>query len=232
MIESVTDHAMVMLEPDGTIVLVEPGRRTALRLHGRGGARTEHLDVRARRAAPEEDELADLRFAIEHGPAEGEGWRLRKDGSRFWGHLVTTPVRDEQGQLVGLARVTRDLTERREAARLVAQRARQQAASRSSGMRALAHAEPEPLMDEAAHIVARTLDLSLSALFLVLDESVPLESASMRLAYGTGWAPGLVGTLEVAPEPGSLLWYSLVEGSPVVVPEASRPRSVRRCPRC
>ena len=44
----------------------------------------------------------------------------------------------------------------------------------------------------------------------------------MRLAYGTGWTPGLVGTLEVAPEPGSMLWYSLVEGGPMVVmPEAS-----------
>jgi len=222
MIDSVTDHAMVMLEADGTIVSWNPG---AERLYGYTDS--EALGQNISMFTPEElrrgeDELADLRFAIEHGPAEGEGWRMRKDGSRFWCHLVTTPVRDEQGQLVGLARVTRDLTERREAARLVAQRARQQAALAELGMRALAHAEPEPLMDEAAHIVARTLDLSLSALFLVLDESVPLESASLRLAYGTGWTPGLVGTLEVPPEPGSMLWYSLVEGGPMIVmPEAS-----------
>ena len=56
---------------------------------------------------------------------------------------------------------------------------------------------------------------------LLLDESDPLESASMRLAYGTGWASGLVGSLEIPPDPGSLLWYSLVDGSPVVVAEAA-----------
>ena len=222
MLESVIDHAMVMLEPDGTIVFWNPG---AERLFGYTDS--EALGQNISMFTPdekrrEEDVTADLRFAIVHGPAEGEGWRVRKDGSRFWDHFVTTPVLDEEGQLVGLARVSRDLTERRNAAGLVAQRARQQAAMAELGMRALAHAEVEPLMDEAAHIVARTLDLSLSGLFLVLDESVPLETASMRLAYGTGWAPGLVGRLEVPPDPGSLLWYSLVDGGPmIVVPEAS-----------
>ncbi len=219
MIESVMDHAMVMLDPDGTIVSWNPG---AERLFGYTDS--EAVGQNISMFAPEEqrrleEEVDDLRFAIEHGPAEAEGWRVRKDGSRFWGHFVTTPVRDERHRLLGLARVTRDLTERREAARLVAQRVRQQAAVAELGMRALAHADVEPLMDEAAHIVARTLDLSLSALFLVVDESVPLESASMRLAYGTGWTPGLVGSLELPPDPGSLLWYSLVDGGPVVVQE-------------
>ena len=218
MLESVVDHAMVMLDPDGTIVSWNPG---AERLFGYTDAEAlgKNISMFVPEERKKEDELADLLFAIDHGPAEAEGWRVRKDGSRFWGHFVTTPVHDERHALVGLARVTRDLTERREAARLVAQRARQQAAVAELGMRALAHADVEPLMDEAAHIVARTLDLSLSALFLVVDESVPLESASMRLAYGTGWSPGLVGSLEVPPDPGSLLWYSLVDGGPVVVQE-------------
>jgi PAS domain S-box-containing protein len=221
MIESVTDHAMVMLDPDGTIVSWNAG---AQRLFGY--ADPEALGQNVSMFTPEErrrqeDVTADLIFAIEKGPAEGEGWRVRKDGGRFWAHFVTTSVRDEQGQLVGLARVTRDLTERREAARLLAQRARQQAAVAELGMRALANAGTEPLMDEATHIVARTLDLSLSGLFLVTDEGVPLETATLRLAYGTGWAPGLVGWLEVPPEPGSLLWSSLVDGGPIVVPEAA-----------
>jgi PAS domain S-box-containing protein len=221
MIESVTDHAMVMIGPDGTIVSWNPG---AQRLFGYTEA--EALGQNISMFAPDgnrwrEDETADLAFAIEHGPAEGEGWRLRKDGSRFWAHFVTTPVRDEQGHLVGLARVTRDLTERRESGRLITQRARQQAAVAELGMRALAHAAAEPLMDEATHMVARTLDLPLSALFLVTDESAPLESATLRLAFGTGWASGLVGSLEIPPDPGSLLWYSLVDGSPVVVAEAA-----------
>jgi PAS domain S-box-containing protein len=221
MIESVSDHAMVMLEADGTIVSWNPG---AERLFGYTEA--EALGKNVGMFAPEDQrrggEVArDLRFAIEHGPAEVEGWRIRKDGSRFWAHVVTTPIWDEQNQLVGLARVTRDLTERREAERKLSQRVRQQAAVAELGMRALANAGAEPLMDEAAHIVARTLDLSFSALFLVVDETVATEAATLRLAYGTGWRPGLVGSLELPPEPGSLLWYTLSGGDPIVLPEAS-----------
>lgn len=229
MIESVSDHAMVMLEADGTIVSWNPG---AERLFGYTEA--EAVGKNVAMFAPEDQrrggEVArDLRFAIEHGPAEMEGWRVRKDGSRFWGHVVTTPIKGERQQLVGLARVTRDLTERREAERKLSQRVRQQAAVAELGMRALANAGPEPLMDEAAHIVARTLDLPFSALFLVVDETIATEAATLRLAYGTGWRPGLVGSLELPPEPGSLLWYTLAGGDPIVLPEAS-PQVARALP--
>ena len=53
--------------------------------------------------------------AIATGKYEGEGWRVRKDGSRFWASVVIHAIRDADGQLVGFAKVTRDLTERREA---------------------------------------------------------------------------------------------------------------------
>jgi PAS domain S-box-containing protein len=229
MIEAVSDHAMVMLEADGTIVSWNPG---AERLFGYTEA--EAVGKNVAMFAPEEQRRSgevtrDLRFAIEHGPAELEGWRVRRDGSRFWGHIVTTPVWNEQRQFVGLARVTRDLTERREAERKLSQRVRQQAAVAELGMRALANAGPEPLMDEATHIVARTLDLPFSALFLVVDETVASEAATLRLAYGTGWRPGLVGALELPPEPGSLLWYTLAGGDPIVLPEAS-PQVARSLP--
>ena len=54
-----------------------------------------------------------------HPPAlaifETEGWRVRKDGTRFWAHVVIDPIRDQNGELVGYAKVTRDLTERKKA---------------------------------------------------------------------------------------------------------------------
>ena len=53
--------------------------------------------------------------AIRNGRVEDEGWRIRKDGSRFWADVVITALRDETGQLVGFAKVTRDLSERRAA---------------------------------------------------------------------------------------------------------------------
>ncbi|MGH2640127.1 MAG: PAS domain S-box protein [Actinomycetota bacterium] len=229
MIESVSDHSMVMLDADGTIVAWNPGAErlfgyTEGEAVGKNVAMFDPEDQRHRGEA-----LNDLRFAIEHGPSEHEAWRVRKDGSRFWGHVVTTPIWDEHRALVGVARVTRDLTERRDAERKLGQRVRQQAAVAELGMRALANAGAEPLMDEAAHIVARTLDLPFSGLFLVLDETVAIEAAKLRLAYGAGWRAGLVGFLELPPEPGSLLWSTLTSGEPIVLPEPA-PQVARSFP--
>jgi PAS domain S-box-containing protein len=58
-----------------------------------------------------------LRTAAEEGKFEGEGWRLRKDGTRFWAHVVVDAIRGEDGTLIGYAKITRDLTDRREAER-------------------------------------------------------------------------------------------------------------------
>ena len=55
-----------------------------------------------------------LRTAIEEGRFEGEGWRLRKDGTPFWSHVVIDPIRSPEGVLLGFAKITRDLTEKRE----------------------------------------------------------------------------------------------------------------------
>jgi PAS domain S-box-containing protein len=69
---------------------------------------------------PEEDVVAgkperELEIAIAEGRVEDEGWRVRKDGTQFWANVVITALRDPSGQLIGFAKVTRDLTERREA---------------------------------------------------------------------------------------------------------------------
>src|SRR5690606_11442451 len=70
----------------------------------------------------------ELEVAAREGRFEDEGWRLRGDGSRFWANVVITAVRDEAGELLGFAKVTRDLTDRRRveeerAARIAAERA-------------------------------------------------------------------------------------------------------------
>jgi PAS domain S-box-containing protein len=54
-----------------------------------------------------------LRVAAEAGKFEAEGWRVRKEGTRFWAHVVIDPMRDEAGQLIGYAKVTRDISERK-----------------------------------------------------------------------------------------------------------------------
>ena len=56
-----------------------------------------------------------LEIAAREGSFESEGWRVRKDGTRFWAYVVIDPIREPSGKIVGFAKITRDLTERRAA---------------------------------------------------------------------------------------------------------------------
>lgn len=115
LIEAVTDYAIYMLDANGFVTSWNPG---AQRFKGYTAA--EILGGHFSQFYAEEDRLAGkparaLATAAREGKFEGEGWRLRKDGSRFWAHVVIDPIRDSAGQLVGYAKITRDLTERRAA---------------------------------------------------------------------------------------------------------------------
>jgi PAS domain S-box-containing protein len=117
LVQSVTDYAIYMLDPAGTVVSWNPG---AQRFKGyeAGEIVGEHFS----RFYTEEDRAAGtpakaLETAAREGRFEAEGWRVRKDGTRFWASVVIDPVRDPSGRLVGFAKITRDLTERREAQR-------------------------------------------------------------------------------------------------------------------
>ena len=115
LIESVRDHAIYMLDPQGVIVSWNPG---AERIHGYTEAEVvgKPLFVLYPPAErnPEKVER-ELSIATAMGRFEEEGWRARKDGSIFWANVVLTAIRDASGHLNGFAKVTRDLTERRKA---------------------------------------------------------------------------------------------------------------------
>jgi len=113
LVESVTDYAIFTLDPTGVVVQWNVG---AERL--KGYSRDEIVGQHFSRFYTPEDQQADLPRrlldqATATGKAEAEGWRVRKDGSRFWALVVIHAIHDEEGQLVGFAKVTRDLTERR-----------------------------------------------------------------------------------------------------------------------
>ena len=116
LVESVRDYAIFMLDPTGHVVTWNLG---AERIKGykAGEIIGRHFSsfYLAEDAASGicEAELAD---AEKHGRIEVEGWRLRKDGSRFWASVVITALFDEAGELRGFAKVTRDATEQRRAA--------------------------------------------------------------------------------------------------------------------
>ncbi|MCS3929196.1 PAS domain S-box-containing protein [Bradyrhizobium elkanii] len=115
MVQSVTDYAIYMLDVEGNVASWNAG---AQRIKGYGPE--EIIGRHFSNFYTEEDRAAGLprtglQTASREGRWEHEGQRVRKDGTRFWAHVVIDAIRDDDGKLVGFAKVTRDITERREA---------------------------------------------------------------------------------------------------------------------
>ena len=113
LVDSVRDYAIFLLSPHGTIVSWNVG---AQRIKGYAASEVigKHFSIFHTPEAqasgwPEEE----LRRSAEEGRLEDEGWRVRKDGSRFWANVVISPMFDPDGRLIGYSKITRDLTERR-----------------------------------------------------------------------------------------------------------------------
>src|SRR5690606_8963081 len=91
------------------------------------------------------------------GRFEDEDWRVRKDGSRFWANVVVTSLRNSAGELIGFAKVTRDLTARRQAEEQAVQLAAQQAAHAEEARRSQELAQlNEQLQEQAAELEAQS----------------------------------------------------------------------------
>jgi PAS domain S-box-containing protein len=115
LVSSVRDYAIFMLDPQGNIATWNAGAQrikqyTPEEIIGRHFS-TFYGEEDVRNRKPERE----LEIAKAEGSVEDEGWRIRKDGSRFWANVVITAVYDSHGELRGFAKVTRDITERKEA---------------------------------------------------------------------------------------------------------------------
>jgi len=112
LIEGVQDYAIYMLNPEGVISSWNAGARRI-----KGYEASEIIGKHFSRFYSADDiaagkPWAELAMAREHGRAEDEGWRVRKDGTRFWARVVVSALKDAEGQLHGFAKVTQDLTQR------------------------------------------------------------------------------------------------------------------------
>jgi PAS domain S-box-containing protein len=191
LIASVKDYAIFILDPAGRVATWNPG---AERL--KGYAASEIIGQHFSRFYPVEDVRAgkcemELAGAREVGRFEDEGWRVRKDGSQFWANVVITPIRDDSGALIGFAKVTRDLSERKrhDEERLIlvrAEEARRAAEENQARLSALAHdlrlsrdkaEEATRLKDEFLATVGHELRTPLSA---ILGWSRMLQGGSMN----------------------------------------------------
>jgi PAS domain S-box-containing protein len=115
LVQGVTDYAIFMLDPTGHVTNWNSGAQRM-----KGYAAAEIIGQHFSRFYTDEDRAADvpnraLRTAEREGRIEMEGWRVRQDGHRFWANVIIDAIRDENGNLIGFGKVTRDITERRQA---------------------------------------------------------------------------------------------------------------------
>ncbi|MBE7158502.1 MAG: EAL domain-containing protein, partial [Rhodospirillales bacterium] len=114
LVQGVTDYAIYLLDATGTVINWNAGAERA-----KGYSAAEIVGQNFSKFYTPEDRATGLperalQTALRDGKFEGQGWRVRRDGSRFWAHVVLDAIYDEEGTLIGLAKVTRDLSEQKE----------------------------------------------------------------------------------------------------------------------
>jgi PAS domain S-box-containing protein len=167
LVESVRDYAILLLTPEGNVATWNKGAQQLI-----GYAADEIIGQHFSLFFPPEDVQSgkparELQVAEKAGRFEDESWRLRKDGSRFWANIVITALRDERGELVGFAKITRDLTEHKrleEELRRTREEAAEQAQQRVEGA----------LQDSEARHRA-ILEAALDGI-ITIDEKATIES--------------------------------------------------------
>jgi PAS domain S-box-containing protein len=129
LVDAVIDYAIFQLDPNGIVATWNSGAERI-----KGYSADEIIGQHFSQFYTEEDRKAGLpqralETAAQEGRFESEAWRVRKDGSRFCAFVVIDPIRNEEGELIGFAKVTRDVTERAEAQRILKETQEQLAAS-------------------------------------------------------------------------------------------------------
>lgn len=189
LVEAVRDYAIFMLDTDGRIVSWNIGAERI-----KGYKAEEILGKYFGTFYPEDDVLNgkpqwELIIAAKEGRFEDEGWRLRKDGSRFWANVIITAMRNASGTLIGYAKVTRDMTERIKVQRAleaeVAEKrdAQRQLINSANSLRELS-LHLLRTQDEERRRIGRDLHDSLGQYLAVLK--MKLESLAMLVAPNDG----------------------------------------------
>jgi PAS domain S-box-containing protein len=155
LVEGVQDYAIYSMDPHGVITSWNAGAR-----RNKGYTADEIIGQNFSRFYTPEDMKAGLpakvlQIAREEGHYDGEGWRVRKDGSRFWSNVVITPLRNAAGKVIGFSKITRDITERK----LLMDRVQQHAQELEKAQQTLRHLSGQLLQvqDQERRRLAREL---------------------------------------------------------------------------
>lgn len=149
LVETVRDYAIFMLDPTGNITSWNAGAKRIKQYDAR-----EIIGKHFSCFYPDEDIRKgkpqwELTVAVQDGRFEDEGWRIRKDGSRFWANVIITAVKDGSGKLVGFAKVTRDIT-----AKMQAQQALQKEVAERREAQQQLHESERSLRELSLHLLA------------------------------------------------------------------------------
>ena len=113
-IRNVTDYAMFVLSPTGEVRTWNPGAERIMGYQANEIVGKNFSQFYGPEDLKNQKPQGELRVATEKGRVEDEGWRVRKDGTRFWANTIITALRDDSGKLLGFAKITRDMTRHRE----------------------------------------------------------------------------------------------------------------------
>jgi len=185
LVESVVDYAIFMLDAEGCVATWNIGAERI-----KGYAPSEIIGKHFSAFYLPEEVAArkpwrELELAIELGRVEDEGWRVRKDGSRFWANVVITALRDSSGGLRGFGKVTRDLTARKRAEELARELVREQAA------RAAAEAAEARVREGEERY--RSLSRRLEVVIESVGEGITVQDPEGKLLFANSAAARLCG---------------------------------------
>jgi PAS domain S-box-containing protein len=186
LVENVVDYAIFGLNRAGCVTSWNAGAERI-----KGYRAEEIIGQHFSRFYPAEDVQAGkcgrlLAAAARYGRSEDEGWRVRKGGSRFWASVVINAVRDEGGELVGYAKVTRDLTERRSAEDERLRRAKVEEANRLQGEIRRRERDARAAVEEAESALLMAL-LRLGDAIIATDGNGDVTRMNAVAERLTGW---------------------------------------------
>jgi len=178
LVGSVSEYAIFLLDPDGTVVSWNPGARRIKGYEEHEIVGRNYAVFYRPEAQAEGIPAINLAIAAEAGALEYEGWRVRKDGTEFWAAVVITALKDPTGRLTGFAKVTRDMT----AKQLESQRLAELERSKSTFLNLVAHELRSPLTVLRGYL-SLYRDADEPALYALAQKSLPaLEAKTVEMS--------------------------------------------------